>query len=177
MSDMCRPSLDCVTSRGVLTRRTVISPSLGSGRIWLVTPSSLLVKTCLSSTTNLFCLIHRMFFAEAVTEFLTTVIAAKIRLELPFLVLVDPMGALTNYIAARLAEAMPSPCEEKQRSRSSSLITEIGMDLVDEVIPRWLEVASGELPRSRRYASTSGDLFRRRRIVLATQRSGLPDLT
>lgn len=89
---------------------------------------------------ELFCLIFRMFFAEVVTEFLATLIAAKISVVVPVLVLVDPGGLLSTYIAEKVAKQMPTPCEERDR-RPRSPMSEIAEDLVDEMIPRWLETA------------------------------------
>lgn len=95
---------------------------------------------------ELFCLLYRTFFADAVTEFLTSVIAAKITLVVPGLVLVDPSGQIAAYITGKVAEQIPTPCMAKAQSGSKDPVTEIAADLVHDTFDRWLETAGSELP-------------------------------
>jgi hypothetical protein len=60
---------------------------------------------------NLFCLLYRQFFAQAVSQLITAVIAEKITLTVPALHVVDPAGAIADWIAKRVFSLLPNPCD------------------------------------------------------------------
>ncbi|GAA1547294.1 hypothetical protein GCM10009741_58640 [Kribbella lupini] len=90
---------------------------------------------------ELFCELYRLFFADAITGFLAGVIAAKMSVLLPGLALIDPAGQLTRYLAEKIAEAMPTPCEEKAAERPDDPLVDVAHDLVTQTFDRWLDRA------------------------------------
>lgn len=64
---------------------------------------------------DLLCLVYALFFAEAVSEFLTAAVAEKIKLAVPVLYL-DPTGEIAKRIARKVVELVPNPCEEQQKA-------------------------------------------------------------
>src|SRR5207302_5182035 len=64
---------------------------------------------------GLFCTIYRFFFADYVTEFVKAVIAEKVKLTVPALVLIDPTGQIADWVAGKVMSFIPTPCEEKQQ--------------------------------------------------------------
>lgn len=67
---------------------------------------------------TLFCLVYRQFFADVVSEFLRAAIAEEINAAVPVLVLVDPAGQVTDWVAARLVALVPDPCAAVVAGRS-----------------------------------------------------------
>jgi hypothetical protein len=90
---------------------------------------------------ELFCALYRLFFADAITGFLAGVIAAKMSVLLPGVALIDPAGQLTGYLAEKIAEEIPTPCEEKSGKRPDDPLGDIAQDLVSQTFDRWLDRA------------------------------------
>ncbi|MBD0735467.1 hypothetical protein BGM09_02940 [Streptomyces sp. CBMA29] len=61
---------------------------------------------------ELLCFLYQWFFADLVTEFLQSVVAEKIKLTLPVLVIVDAEDRIADKIAERIVSLVPNPCEE-----------------------------------------------------------------
>jgi hypothetical protein len=60
---------------------------------------------------DLFCFLYRQFFAQGVAQFITTVIAEKIKLAVPALHVVDPAGQIAGWIVKRVFSLLPNPCD------------------------------------------------------------------
>lgn len=60
---------------------------------------------------DLFCLLYRQFFAQAVSQLITAVIAEKIKLTVPALRAVDPAGTIADWVAKRVFSLLPNPCD------------------------------------------------------------------
>ena len=94
---------------------------------------------------ELFCLLYAHFFADAVAEFLRSVIAAKLKLTFPAIVLVDPTDRVVNWVSGKLVELVPTPCEESDAAEMVELF-EVGHQLVTQTLPRVAaRYAGGEL--------------------------------
>lgn len=59
---------------------------------------------------SLFCLLYRLFFAHAVAQVITTVIAEKVKLAVPVLYVLDPTGVVADWVAKRVFSLLPNPC-------------------------------------------------------------------
>src|SRR5262249_35167075 len=95
---------------------------------------------------NLFCMIYRLFFADAVTGFLQSVIAAKITLMVPALPAVDPAGQITDWIAEQITSAVPTPCQERTEHRSGPSLADLGRSLIKDAVKRALGIPTGDPP-------------------------------
>lgn len=94
---------------------------------------------------ELFCAIYQSFFADAVSEFLTTVIAENVKLAVPALHLLDPADHIASWTAERLRSLLPMPCEAKAAvGAEASPVTEFARALLEETVDRALGVASGD---------------------------------
>jgi hypothetical protein len=90
---------------------------------------------------ELFCFLYRVFFADTITQFLTSVIAAKLNVAVPVLLLIDPTGQVSQYIGGWIAEAIPTPCEEKSKNDSKDPISTIAQGMVEDTFDRWIDSA------------------------------------
>ncbi|MGW7685295.1 hypothetical protein ACWGID_31435 [Kribbella sp. NPDC054772] len=90
---------------------------------------------------ELLCFLYREFFADAITEFLTSVIAAKLNVAVPLLLVIDPTGQISQYLASKIVEAIPTPCEEKNEGGTHDPLTSIAQDMVSDTFDRWLEAS------------------------------------
>lgn len=62
---------------------------------------------------EIFCWIYALFFADAVSEFLVSIVAEKIKITLPIFYL-DPTGMLARWIAEKIVGLIPDPCQEQE---------------------------------------------------------------
>lgn len=89
---------------------------------------------------DLFCMIYRLFFANAVTVFLQSVIAAEITLVMPVLPAVDPAGHIANWIAKQIVSIIPTPCEERNVHTAATSLADLGRSLIKEAVERALDI-------------------------------------
>lgn len=89
---------------------------------------------------ELFCMIYRLFFADAVTGFLQSVIAAKITLLVPVLPAVDPAGDIIDWIAEAITSAVPTPCQKREDHGADPSLADLGRSLVEEAVKRALGI-------------------------------------
>lgn len=92
---------------------------------------------------ELFCALYRFFFADAVTTFLRSVIAAKISLMVPALPAVDPAGHITGWIAENITAAIPTPCQDKDAHGSGPSLADLGRNLLNEAVDQALGISTG----------------------------------
>jgi hypothetical protein len=92
---------------------------------------------------SLFCAIYRLFFADTVKQFLTTVVAEHVILILtthfPMLPVIDPQGAVGTWLAQNIVAVLPDPCRESGSTGGPSA-TELGRSLVKETVDRALGI-------------------------------------
>ena len=89
---------------------------------------------------DLFCLLYRQFFAQAVAQFITTVIAEKIKLAVPALHVVDPAGQIADWIAKKVFSLLPNPCDAAVDGGGS--LTQLADSLLHETVDRAFGVAT-----------------------------------
>ena len=87
---------------------------------------------------ELFCAVYRIFFAQAVTNFLKSVITAKITLIAPILPVIDPAGHIASWIADKIMSIVPTPCDQPSAHDNGPPIAELGRNLVRETVERAL---------------------------------------
>jgi hypothetical protein len=87
---------------------------------------------------DLFCAIYQIFFADLVTGFIRTLIASKIGLLVPALPAIDPTGQIMKWVANKIAERVPTPCQEG--GGTGSQLVEIARSLVTTALQRTLGI-------------------------------------
>ncbi|WAL64724.1 hypothetical protein ORV05_27750 [Amycolatopsis cynarae] len=92
---------------------------------------------------GLFCEIYRLFFADLVTGFLATVIAGKITLMVPVLPVLDPAGKIVNWLAGKVVEMVPTPCQEKEKRDDGLSVVDLGRELARDAILRAFGIDGG----------------------------------
>lgn len=94
---------------------------------------------------ELFCLIYGWFFADAVAEFVKTLMAEKIKLVFPVLYAVDPAGLIAGWLSERIYAELPKPCEAKDaRGEDAPSLGSLARDLLDETVDRSLGLSYGQ---------------------------------
>ncbi|MFJ5673975.1 hypothetical protein [Streptomyces sp. NPDC093097] len=61
---------------------------------------------------DILCDLYQVFFAHMAGEFLRSVVAEHINLAVPVLIAIDPEGRIADWVAEKVVELVPSPCEE-----------------------------------------------------------------
>ncbi|MEU6535803.1 hypothetical protein [Streptomyces sp. NPDC047000] len=61
---------------------------------------------------DILCDLYQVFFADMVAEFLRSVVAEHIKLAVPVLVVTDPEGRIADWVAGKVVDLVPNPCEE-----------------------------------------------------------------
>ncbi|MGW7578029.1 hypothetical protein [Streptomyces sp. NPDC054765] len=61
---------------------------------------------------DILCDLYQVFFADMVGEFLRSVVAEHVKLAVPVLVATDPEGRIADWVAEKLVDLVPNPCEE-----------------------------------------------------------------
>jgi hypothetical protein len=94
----------------------------------------------LSIPRDLFCAVYRMFFAHAVEQFLTTVIAEGattfLVAHVPVLPAIDPGGQIAEWIAQDLVAMLPTPCKDPAATGPS--LADLPHSLLSETVDRAL---------------------------------------
>ncbi len=84
---------------------------------------------------GLFCEIYQLLFADCVAEFVHAVIAEKVKLVVPALVLVDPSGQIADWVADRITEVLPMPCAGKrEHPEDPRSVLELGRDMLQDAV-------------------------------------------
>lgn len=100
---------------------------------------------------DLLCAIFEWFFARAVSELVRAIIAEKINLMVlglvPGLRVVDPDGQIADWVAGKVMELVPNPCERAHELAERGLnVVEVARELIPESVDRALGVWAGEEP-------------------------------
>ncbi|WEV26787.1 hypothetical protein OYE22_17470 [Streptomyces sp. 71268] len=61
---------------------------------------------------DLLCDLYQLFFAATVGEFLRSVVAEHVKLAVPVLIATDPESTIADWVADKVVDLVPSPCEE-----------------------------------------------------------------
>jgi hypothetical protein len=87
---------------------------------------------------ELFCLVFQLFFKDALTRFITTIVAGKIRLAFPLLHVLDPAGKIASWAGQQVAAMIPDPCERGQGLADKPSLTDLANGLITESVDRVL---------------------------------------
>lgn len=92
---------------------------------------------------SLFCAIYRLFFADTVKQFLTSVVAEHVALilttQFPMLPVIDPQGVVGTWLTQNIVAMLPDPCRESGDSSGPSA-AELGRSLLMETVDRALGI-------------------------------------
>ncbi|MFD4607038.1 hypothetical protein ACFWOT_02785 [Streptomyces sp. NPDC058440] len=61
---------------------------------------------------DILCDLYQVFFADMVGEFLRSVVAEHVKLAVPVLIATDPEGRIADWVAEKVVDLVPNPCEE-----------------------------------------------------------------
>lgn len=61
---------------------------------------------------DILCDLYQVFFADMVGEFLRSVVAEHVKLAVPVLIAADPEGRIADWVAEKVVDLVPNPCEE-----------------------------------------------------------------
>ncbi|MEU6609960.1 hypothetical protein ABZ922_33750 [Streptomyces shenzhenensis] len=61
---------------------------------------------------DILCDLYQVFFADTVGEFLRSVVAEHVKLAVPVLIAADPEGKIADWVAEKVVDLVPNPCEE-----------------------------------------------------------------
>jgi len=87
---------------------------------------------------SLYCQLYRLFFAHAVAQVVTTVIAEKVKLAVPVLYVLDPAGVIASWVAKRLFSLLPNPCQAEVDDGGS--LQTVGKERARESVDRALGI-------------------------------------
>jgi hypothetical protein len=66
---------------------------------------------------DILCDLYKVFFADIVGEFLRSVVAEHVKLAVPVLAVADPEGRIADWVAEKLVDLVPNPCEESTEAQ------------------------------------------------------------
>lgn len=66
---------------------------------------------------DILCDLYQVFFADIVGEFLRSVVAEHVKLAVPVLAVADPEGRIADWVAEKLVDLVPNPCEESTEAQ------------------------------------------------------------
>ncbi len=61
---------------------------------------------------DILCNLYQVFFADMVGEFLRSAVAEHVKLAVPVLIATDPEGTISDWVAEKVVDLVPNPCEE-----------------------------------------------------------------
>ena len=91
-------------------------------------------------TGDLFCLIFRLFFKDALARFIATIVAGKIRLAFPLLHAIDPAGKIASWAGQQVAALIPDPCEQGETLADKPSLADLANGLITESVDRVLGI-------------------------------------
>ncbi|MCX4437850.1 hypothetical protein [Streptomyces mirabilis] len=72
-----------------------------------------------------------MFFADLVGEFLRSVVAEHVKLAVPVLAAVDAEGRIADWVAEKVVDLVPNPCEESAEATELTQAVDTAKSVVD----------------------------------------------
>jgi hypothetical protein len=89
---------------------------------------------------ELFCMVFQLFFKDALTQFITSVVAGKVRLAFPVLHAIDPAGKIASWIGQQVAALIPNPCEQGAGLADRPSLRDLASGLANESVDRVLGI-------------------------------------
>ncbi|WP_406505475.1 hypothetical protein [Streptomyces sp. NBC_00212] len=81
---------------------------------------------------DILCDLYQLFFADMVGEFLRSVVAEHvIKPAVPALILVDPEGKIAGWIAEKVVDLVPNPCERSAEATELAQAVDTAKSVVD----------------------------------------------
>jgi hypothetical protein len=89
---------------------------------------------------ELFCLVFQLFFKDALAQFVTVIVAGKVRLAFPLLHTVDPAGKIADWVGQQAAACIPDPCQKGSALADRPSLADLARGLVGESVDRALGI-------------------------------------
>ncbi|MEU9050428.1 hypothetical protein AB0D37_08490 [Streptomyces sp. NPDC048384] len=91
---------------------------------------------------DILCDLYQVFFADMVGEFLRSVVAEHVKLAVPVLIVTDPEGSIADWVAEKVVDLVPNPCEESAEAADLAQDVDSAQSVVDA-----LQDPSAALPK------------------------------
>ncbi|MDX3759022.1 hypothetical protein [Streptomyces sp. AK02-04a] len=82
---------------------------------------------------DILCDLYQVFFADMVGEFLRSVVAEHIKLAVPVLIATDPEGRIADWVAEKVVDLVPNPCEESAEAMDLAEAVDTAQSVVGAV--------------------------------------------
>ncbi|WP_409470620.1 hypothetical protein [Streptomyces sp. HC307] len=82
---------------------------------------------------DILCDLYQVFFADMVGEFLRSVVAEHVKLAVPVLIATDPEGRIANWVAEKVVDLVPNPCEESAEATGLAQAVDTAQSVVGAV--------------------------------------------
>ncbi|MBA5221618.1 hypothetical protein [Streptomyces griseoaurantiacus] len=79
---------------------------------------------------DILCDLYQVFFADMVGEFLRSVVAEHVKLAVPVLVATDPESRIADWVAEKVVDLVPNPCEESAEATDLAQAVDTAQSLV-----------------------------------------------
>ncbi len=100
---------------------------------------------------DILCDLYQVFFADMVGEFLRSAVAEHVKLAVPVLIATDPEGKIADWVAEKLVDLVPNPCEESAEATDLAQAVDTAQSVVgaaqdpSAVLPK---IAESLVPRA-----------------------------
>ncbi|MFJ6659661.1 hypothetical protein ACIQNG_25405 [Streptomyces sp. NPDC091377] len=84
-------------------------------------------------TWDILCDLYQVFFADMVGEFLKSVVAEHVKLTVPVLIAADPEGRIADWVAEKVVDLVPNPCEESAEATDLTQAVDTAQSVVGAV--------------------------------------------
>ncbi|QXE35528.1 hypothetical protein KQY30_15930 [Streptomyces sp. GMY02] len=84
-------------------------------------------------TWDILCDLYQVFFADIVGEFLRSVVAEHVKLTVPVLIATDPEGRIADWVAEKVVDLVPNPCEESAEATHLEQAADTAQSVVGDV--------------------------------------------
>ncbi|MFF1955516.1 hypothetical protein ACFVWX_00700 [Streptomyces sp. NPDC058220] len=82
---------------------------------------------------DILCDLYQVFFADIVGEFLRSVVAEHVKLTVPVLIATDPEGRIADWVAEKVVDLVPNPCEEFAEATDLEQAVDTAQSVVGDV--------------------------------------------
>ncbi|HEX5534861.1 MAG TPA: hypothetical protein VFX33_14065 [Actinomycetales bacterium] len=100
---------------------------------------------------DILCDLYQVFFADMVGEFLRSAVAEHVKLAVPVLIATDPEGKIADWVAEKVVDLVPNPCEESAEATDLAQAVDTAQSVVgaaqdpSAVLPK---IAESLVPRA-----------------------------
>ncbi|WP_433890573.1 hypothetical protein [Streptomyces sp. CA-111067] len=102
-------------------------------------------------TWDILCDLYQVFFADIVGEFLKATVAEHVKLAAPVLLAVDPEDRVADWVAEKLVDLVPNPCEESAEATElaeAAATAQSVADAVEDPVGALSDMARSLVPRA-----------------------------